>query len=104
MSTTPSDLGYSNNEYQDNYTKFFIFGNRDEMINAMIYNKVGNAYGYSIDNAYIYNKKSDRHFILTASIYTNENNILNDNNYEYDEIGIPFLAEIGRLLTKYDIR
>jgi len=104
MSTTTSNLGYSNNEYPDNYTKFFILGDRDEMINEMIYNKVGNAYGYSIDNAYIYNKKSDRHFILTASIYTNENNILNDNNYEYDEIGIPFLAEIGRLLTKYDIR
>ena len=34
----------------------------------------------------------------------NANNILNDNNYEYDEVGIPFLAEIGRLLTKYDIR
>lgn len=104
MSTTPSDLGYSNNEYQDNYTKFFIFGNRDEMINAMIYNKVGNAYGYSIDNAYIYNKKSDRHFILTASIYTNENNILNDNIYEYDEISIPFLSEIGIILTNHKFK
>ena len=104
MSTTPSDLGYSNNEYQDNYTKFFIFGNRDEMINTIIYNKVGNAYGYSIDNAYIYNKKSDRHFILTASIYTNENNILNDNIYEYDEIGIPFLSEIGIILTNHKFK
>lgn len=104
MSTTPSDLGYSNNEYQDNYTKFFIFGNRDEMINTIIYNKVGNAYGYSIDNAYIYNKKSDRHFILTASVYTNENNILNDNIYEYDEIGIPFLSEIGIILTNHKFK
>ena len=104
MSTTPSDLGYSNNEYQDNYTKFFIFGNRDEMINTIIYNKVGNAYGYSIDNAYIYNKKSDRHFILTASIYTNENNILNDNIYEYDEISIPFLSEIGIILTNHKFK
>ena len=28
----------------------------------------------------------------------------NDNKYEYHEVGIPFLAEIGRLLTNYNIR
>ena len=42
--------------------------------------------------------------LLHSSEYINANNILNDNNYEYDEIGIPFLAEIGRLLTNYNIR
>ena len=104
MSSTPYDMGFDKNTYPNNYNKFFIYGDKDGMINDNIYNKVGNAYGYSIDNAYIYNKNSDRHFVLTACIYTNANNILNDNNYEYDEIGIPFLAEIGRFLTNYNIR
>jgi len=104
MSSTPFEMGFDKNMYPNNYNKFFIYGDKNGMINDNIFNKVGNAYGYSIDNAYIYNKNSDRHFVLTACIYTNANNILNDNNYEYDEIGIPFLAEIGRLLTKYDIR
>jgi len=104
MSSTPFDMGFDKNIYPNNYNKFFIYGDKDGMINDNIYNKVGNAYGYSIDNAYIYEEKSDRHFVLTASIYTNGNNILNDNNYEYDEIGIPFLAEIGRFLTNYNIR
>ena len=104
MSSTPFDMGFDKNIYPNNYNKFFIYGDNDGMINDNIYNKVGNAYGYSIDNAYIYNKKTDRHFVLTACIYTNANNILNDNKYEYDEIGIPFLAEIGRLLTNYNIR
>jgi len=104
MSSTPFDMGFDKNIYPNNYNKFFIYGDNDGMINNNIYNKVGNAYGYSIDNAYIYNKKTDRHFVLTACIYTNANNILNDNKYEYDEIGIPFLAEIGRLLTNYNIR
>ena len=104
MSSTPYDMGFDKNIYPNNYNKFFIYGDKDGMINDNIYNKVGNAYGYSIDNAYIYNKNSDRHFVLTACIYTNANNILNDNYYEYDEIGIPFLAEIGRFLTNYNIR
>ena len=104
MSSTPFDMGFDKNIYPNNYNKFFIYGDKDGMINDNIFNKVGNAYGYSIDNAYIYEEKSDRHFVLTASIYTNGNNILNDNNYEYDEIGIPFLAEIGRFLTNYNIR
>lgn len=104
MSSTPFEMGFDKNIYPNNYNKFFIYGDKNGMINDNIFNKVGNAYGYSIDNAYIYNNNSDRHFVLTACIYTNENNILNDNNYEYDEIGIPFLAEIGRLLTGYDIR
>ena len=104
MSSTPYDIGFDKNIYPNNYNKFFIYGDKDGMINDNIYNKVGNAYGYSIDNAYIYNKNSDRHFVLTACIYTNANNILNDNYYEYNEIGIPFLAEIGRFLTNYKIR
>lgn len=104
MSSTPFDMGFDKNIYPNNYNKFFIYGDKDGMINDNIYNKVGNAYGYSIDNAYIYNKNSDRHFVLTACIYTNANNILNDNYYEYDEIGIPFLAEIGRFLTNYNIK
>ncbi|RZO97463.1 MAG: hypothetical protein EVA45_05415 [Flavobacteriales bacterium] len=104
MSSTPFDMGFDKNIYPNNYNKFFIYGDKDGMINDNIYNKVGNAYGYSIDNAYIYNKNSDRHFVLTACIYTNANNIINDNYYEYDEIGIPFLAEIGRFLTNYNIR
>ena len=104
MSSTPYDMGFDKNIYPNNYNKFFIYGDKDGMINDNIYNKVGNAYGYSIDNAYIYNKNSDRHFVLTACIYTNANNILNDNYYEYDEIGIPFLAKIGRFLTNYNIR
>ena len=104
MSSTPFDMGFDKNIYPNNYNKFFIYGDKDGMINDNIFNKVGNAYGYSIDNAYIYKKKSDRHFVLTASIYTNGNNILNDNKYEYHEIGIPFLAEIGRFLTNYNIK
>ena len=35
-----------------------------------------------------------------ATISVNENMIYNDDIYEYDEIGIPFLAALGRSVHK----
>jgi hypothetical protein len=36
--------------------------------------------------------------MLSATILANKNGIYNDNIYEYDEISLPFLAELGRIL------
>ena len=33
----------------------------------------------------------------------NENQIYNDDVYEYDEIGFPFLADLGRIIYQYEI-
>ena len=41
--------------------------------------------------------------MLTATILVNKDGIFNDDNYEYDEIGIPFLAELGRQLYNYEL-
>jgi hypothetical protein len=35
---------------------------------------------------------------VTAVIYTNENETLNDDTYETEEIGLPFFAELGEYL------
>ena len=35
-------------------------------------------------------------FFLSATIYVNDNNVINDNIYEYDEIAIPFLAKLSQ--------
>ena len=39
-------------------------------------------------------------FILSATIKVNNNRIYNDDKYEYDDIGFPFLAELGREIIK----
>ncbi len=98
MSTLPHREGYNKKEYYDSYSKFFMFGDTKKNIpeNIEIYNKVGYAYGYLTDCAYIKDTKNDIEFILSATIHVNKNKIYNDNNYEYDDIGIPFLAELGR--------
>ncbi len=105
MRTVPKKFGYNPNNYYDGYCKFFMYGDTKENIpeHIKIYNKVGDAYGTLTDCAYIHDTKNNIAFLLTATILVNKNGIFNDNNYEYDEIGLPFLAELGRELYAYEL-
>lgn len=105
MSTLPKKLGYNSEVFYDGYCKFFMYGDTKEDIpeHIKIYNKVGDAYGTLTDCAYIHDTKNDIEFLLTATILVNKNEIFNDNIYEYDEIGLPFLAELGRELYQYEL-
>ncbi|MDZ7613922.1 MAG: hypothetical protein U5K51_09660 [Flavobacteriaceae bacterium] len=42
-------------------------------------------------------------FALSAVIYTNENEILNDGIYEYDKTALPFLGNLGRIFYQYEL-
>lgn len=105
MHTLPRDMGYDPVEYYDGYCKFFIYGDTKEVIpdHIKIYNKVGFAYGTLTDCAYIKDEKNNIDFMLTATILVNKDGIFNDDNYEYEEVGIPFLAELGRQFHAYEI-
>lgn len=96
---------YNVSDYYDSYVKFFIYGDSKERIpgNIKIYNKVGDAYGYMIDNAYVVDQEKGVEFLLTAVIYVNEDGIFNDDKYEYDTIGTPFMAELGRVIYRYEL-
>src|SRR5690606_1330624 len=102
MSAVPRELGFYQTDYPDSYGKFFIYGDSKEQIprSIKIYNKVGYAYGYLTDCAYIYDKESGTEFIVTANLLVNENRIFNDGEYQYDTVGIPFLTELGRELLQ----
>ena len=91
-------------KYPDGYCKFFMFGDSDNKIpdHIRIYNKVGMAYGFLTDNAYVVDTKNNIEFFLTASVYSNDNQILNDDQYEYDELTLPFLAELGEKVYSYE--
>lgn len=103
MHKTPKEQGFDDAEYYDSYVKFFMFGDSKEPIpkHIKIYNKVGYAYGYLTDCAHIVDTKNDISFTITATIHVNKNQIFNDDTYEYDEIGIPFLAELGRQVHQF---
>jgi len=105
MKILPREVGYDTMEFYDGYGKFFMFGDvKDTISNHIeIYNKVGYAYGTLTDCAYIKDTKNKIDFMLTATILVNKDGVFNDDNYEYEEIGIPFLAQLGRELYDYEL-
>lgn len=102
MRNLPRNVGYDPVEFYDGYAKFFIFGDTKNEIpeNIKIYNKVGDAYGTLIDCAYIVDEKNKIEFMVSATILVNKDGIFNDDAYEYETIGLPYLAELGRELYK----
>jgi len=105
MKALPREAGFDEKEYYDSYCKFFLFGDKRGRIpeHIKIYNKVGFAYGTLTDCAYIQDTQTGVEFLLTATILVNRDGIFNDNAYEYEETGIPFLAALGRELHNMEI-
>ena len=68
------------NSYYDGYCKFFMYGDTKDTIpdHIKIFNKVGMAYGFLLDNAYIIDTENNVEFILTAVVYHNDNETMND--------------------------
>ena len=104
---TFEDIGIEyqkDSKYFDSYNKFFIYGDSTNTIDRKIriYNKVGVAYGALTDISYIRDYQKKIEFFLSATIYVNQNQIVNDNIYEYDDVGIPFLAELARQVYKLE--
>ncbi len=88
----------------DAYCKFLLFGDAPTPIpsNIRIFNKVGDAYGYLIDNAYIVDFENGVEFMLSAVINTNTDGIYNDGKYEYKTIGYPFMKNLGQVVYDYE--
>ena len=110
MSILPRQSDYPSfpdyDKFYDGYCKFFLYGDTKDEIpdNIKIFNKVGLAYGFVVDNAYIVDTKNNIEFLLTAVIYSNSNQTMNDDEYDYEKISIPFLASLGRKIYDLELR
>ena len=99
----------SQDRYPDNFKKYFIFGDaavgRYDMRTGPVrsFNVVGKTDGYLSDVAYIADFECGVEFFLSAVIYVNSNQVLRDGRYEYESIGMPFLAELGRTVYEYEL-
>jgi len=107
LSAYPSESehpAYDTSEYFDSYCKFFLYksGKQTPPSHIRIFNKPGWSYGYLTDASYIVDFNSNTECMLSAVIYVNRDGILNDDKYEYNEIGYPFFKEIGEILMEYD--
>ena len=109
MAMTPSESThpqYGAEQYPDNYAKFLLFGGKAQQIpdHIRVFSKSGWAYGHIIDGAYIVDLANQIEFFITAVIYANENDILNDDLYQREQIAIPFLRQLGQYLYQYELQ
>ena len=109
MSELPSESShpkYDTTEYFDSYTKFFLFKSGRGKIPPYIrdFNKTGWSYGFLTDVAYIVDFKNNVEFMLGGVIYVNSDGILNDDKYEYKDIGYPFFKEVGDIIYDYELK
>lgn len=97
---------YDVKQYPDNYSKFLLFGGNAQQIpeHIKIFNKTGWAYGHIIDGAYIADLQQGIEFFITAVIYANENDTLNDDQYQTDEVALPFLRQLGEYLYQHELQ
>lgn len=98
---------YNMKEYEDSYKKYFMYGSNHKKIetdSVRIFNIVGQSYGNLSDCAYIVNYDRKIEFMLSAVIYVNEDNVLNDGKYEYKTIGFPFLNDLGNVFYNYEFK
>lgn len=92
--------GYANNEKPDSVVKVFAAaaGNVLHAPQFSVYDKVGGAYGFLTNTAYVLDEKTGIEFLLSATIYCNSDGILNDDRYDYEQIGYPFMRALARLI------
>lgn len=92
--------------YPPAYSKFLLMGGGKGPApqNIRLFSKSGDAYGHMLDIAYIVDFKNKTEFFLSAVIYCNSDGILNDDRYDYDSIGYPFMKNLGQVIYDYELK
>ena len=108
MSQLPRETRWPNykadTSLYDSYCKFLLFGDQKTPMpkSIRVFNKVGDAYGYLLDNAYVVDFDKGIEFMLTAMISCNSDGVFNDDKYDYNSVGYPFMGNLGRLIYDYE--
>lgn len=108
LSQYPSETSYpkyNDSIFYDSYVKFYFQDSTHKMpSNIRVFNKVGWAYGFLTDVSYVVDLKNKIEFMLSSTIYVNMDGILNDDKYEYESIGHPFLNDLGKAIYGYELK
>jgi hypothetical protein len=103
-SETP-DPNYDTTTFYDSYVKFFFRDSTHHLPDGVrVFNKVGWAYGFLTDVSYVADVKHGVEYMLAATLYVNKDDILNDNKYEYESVGWPFLYQLGQTIYQYELK
>jgi hypothetical protein len=108
MSMKPGESKFPqyDSSFNEAYSKLLLFGGKGKIEDPgiRIFNKEGDAYGFLTDVAYIVDLKNNVEFFLSANIYCNSDGIFNDDHYDYEAIGFPFLKELGQVIYQYELK
>lgn len=98
---------YDPAQYSQSYVKFLLFGG-DPSAHIPTYlrsfSKSGWAYGFLTDVAYIADFQHKVEFLLATTLYVNSDGVLNDDHYDYDSVGKPFMKNLGEIIYRYELK
>jgi hypothetical protein len=97
---------YDADKYYDSYVKFFFMDSLHHQLpeGVRVFNKVGWAYGFLSDASYVVDFKNNVEYMLTATVYVNSDGILNDDKYEFESVGQPFMYQLGQTIYQHELR
>jgi len=108
LSQYPSETPYpkyDTTKFYDSYVKSFFHDSTHRMpSDVRVFNKVGWSYGFLTDVSYVVDFKNGIEYMLAATLYVNSDEILNDNKYEYNTMGSPFLYQLGQTIYNYELK
>lgn len=110
MSMWPTESRHpacSRPDYYPAYCKWLFYGGDSLAVikpHIRIFDKIGDSYGYDIDNAYIVDFKNKVEFMLSAVVQSNDDEIYNDNKYEYKTVCLPFMKNLGQMIYQYELK
>jgi hypothetical protein len=96
---------YDTPAYWPAYGKFLLMGGQKGAWpdrNLRIFNKIGDAYGFLTDVAYIINQETGVEFMLSCTLLCNQDGIFNDDKYDYETIGLPFMKALGEVVYDFE--
>ncbi|HEX4849698.1 MAG TPA: serine hydrolase, partial [Puia sp.] len=95
---------YDTAKYQDAFGKLLYWGSEKGSLpkTIRIFNKEGDAYGFLNDISYFVDFDKHIEFMLSCTIYCNRDGVLNDDLYDYDTTGLPFMKQLGRVIYEYE--
>jgi len=95
---------YNESSFPDAYMKpLLIGGTNNRLPNSIkIYNKVGQYFGWTCDNAYVLDTTNKVEFIVSVVLFTNNKDIVNDDPIAYQQIAIPFISNLGKIFYNYE--
>ncbi len=97
---------YQTPQYDNGYVKFLLQGGEKNPLPdyIKIFSKSGLAYGFLTDITYIIDTKNKTEFMLSATILCNSDGIFNDDKYDYNKVGLPFMKKLGMLIYNYELK